>query len=91
MNSADQHQEPLLPSDLLLLLLILAIPIMKPAVSGEIIAADLLFVALVLALLVEVLAGLRRVRWIAGYGALLAYFACLVPSLFATMSDEPLR
>jgi len=84
MNSADQHQERLLPSDLLLLLLILAIPIMKPAVSGEIIAADLLFVALVLALLVEVLAGLRRVRWIPGYGALLAYFACLVPSLFAT-------
>lgn len=84
MNSAQGSDRRLLLSDLLLLALIFAIPIMKPAVSGEIIAADLLFVVLVLALAIETLAGLRRLRWIPGFGVLLAYVAGLFPSLLAT-------
>ena len=74
----------MLASDLLLLAQIFAIPLMKPAVSGQVIAADLLFVLLVVTLGVEALAGLRRVRWLPAYGVLLAYVACLVPSLLAT-------
>jgi O-antigen ligase len=74
----------MLASDLLLLAQIFAIPLMKPAVSGQVIAADLLFVLLVVTLGVEALAGLRRVRWLPVYGVLLAYVACLVPSLLAT-------
>lgn len=84
MNSAYERKERLLPSDLLLLLLIFTLPLMKPAVSDEVIAADLLFLVLVVALGLEAVAKMRRVGWIKGFGPLLAYVACMTPSLLAT-------
>jgi O-antigen ligase len=84
MNSAQGAVRRLLPSDLLLLALIVAIPIMKPAVSGEVIVADLLFVILGLALAIELVTGLRRLTWMPDYWPLLAYVAALGCSLLAT-------
>jgi putative inorganic carbon (hco3(-)) transporter len=84
MNFGAVGDRRWLPSDLLLLAVIFAIPIMKPAVSVEVIAADLLFVVLVLVLGMEVLAGARRVPSIAGYEPLLLYVAALACSLVAS-------
>jgi putative inorganic carbon (hco3(-)) transporter len=84
MNSADAGGARELPSDWLLLALIVALPLMKPAVSGEVITADLLFVALALVLAVETLAGRRRLPSLRGYAPLLAYVASLAPSLLAS-------
>jgi O-antigen ligase len=86
MNS--ERYRRLLPSDLLLLILIFATPLMKPAVSGKIIAADLIFVVLAVTVSIEVLAGLRRLGWITGYGPLLVYLAGLGCSLMATSEPE---
>ena len=84
MNSASERKGRLLPSDALLLAQIIALPMMKPAASGQVIAADVLFVILLLALSIETVAGLRRLRWIPGFGALLAYVGLLAPSLLVT-------
>ena len=84
MNSALERKERPLPSDLLLLVLIFALPLMKPAISREVIVADLLFVVLALAVAIEVLLGLRRLSWVSGFGALIAYVAGLAPSLLAS-------
>ena len=46
----SERKERLLSSDALLLAQIIALPMMKPAASGQVIAADVLFVILLLAL-----------------------------------------
>ncbi|HEU5066898.1 MAG TPA: O-antigen ligase family protein [Sphingomicrobium sp.] len=74
----------LLPSDRLLIALIFLVPIMKPAVRPPVIAADLLFVLLVLVLAAETMLGLRRLYWIPAFPPLLGYVACLALSLLAT-------
>ena len=66
--------------------LIFLIPMMKPAGRAPVIAADLLFVLLVLVLAGEAMLGLRRLYWIPAFAALLGYVACLAPSLLATSS-----
>ena len=80
-NGSKRHW---LPSDLLLLLEIFLLPIMKPALPGGIIVADLVFVLLVIAMSVETIASLRRINWIPCFGTLLAYVGSLVPSVLAT-------
>lgn len=75
---------PIRASDWLLLALIFALPLMNPPVAGEVIAADLLFVLLVLTITVETLSGRRALRWIPGFGPLLSYVVCLAPSLLAS-------
>jgi O-antigen ligase len=84
MNSPESARARLLPSDWLLSALIFATPFMKPSLSRQVIGADLLFVVLALAVTIEVLLGLRRLCWIAGFGALVAYVAGPSPSLLAT-------
>jgi len=71
-------------SEWLLLALIFALPLMNPAVRGQFVIADLLFVLLVLSLTADVLTGRRRLRWLPGYGVLIAYVAALAPSLLAS-------
>jgi O-antigen ligase len=78
------NAQRLLPSDGLLILQIVLIPLMKPAVWGEVISADLLFVVIVVALIAESILGLRRLHWVPGVGALVVYVASLTPSLLAT-------
>jgi putative inorganic carbon (hco3(-)) transporter len=72
------------PSDWLLAALIFAVPLMKPAVHEPIIAADILFLLLAGCVALEVLAGRRRLCWLPGYAALLAYLLALGASLLAT-------
>jgi O-antigen ligase len=86
MASASARREELgtAPSDWLFLALIFAVPLMKPAVSGEMIVADLLFLLLAAAAAIETLIGRRKLRWLPSLGALLAYVVSLAPSLLAT-------
>jgi O-antigen ligase len=84
MNTARQRDDRLSPADLLLMALIFALPFMKPPVANEVIFADLLFILLLAAIVVEILAGMRRVRWLGEYWVLIAFVACLAPSLLAT-------
>lgn len=71
-------------ADGLLLALILALPLMKPAVHGRMIVADLLFLLLAAAFAIEAAAGRRKALWLRGFGPLLIYVAALAPSLLAT-------
>jgi O-antigen ligase len=68
----------------LLLLLVFALPLMKPAVHRPIIAADLLFVPLGLLWLAAVVLGKRRLQWHKAYWVLILYLASLATSLFVT-------
>jgi len=70
LQSAAQR---LLPSDRLLIALIFLVPIMKPAVRAPMIAADLMFVLLVLVIAAETMLGLRRLYWIPAFPPLLGY------------------
>jgi len=79
-----QAAAPINASEWLLLAMIFALPFMNPPLAGEVIVADVIFVLLLLALVVEVALGGRRFTWLAGYGALLAYITGLAPSLLAT-------
>ena len=67
------------PSERLLLALIVALPLMKPPVRGEIIAADLLFLLLAVSLGAEILSGRRRVSWLRGFTPIAVYIAALAP------------
>lgn len=71
-------------SDWLLLALIFALPLMNPPVRGQAIAADLLFLALLGAVGIELLARRRKLQWIPGFVLLLVYVAGLAPSLLST-------
>ena len=71
------------PSERLLLALIVALPLMKPPVRGEIIAADLLFLLLAVSLAAEILSGRRRVSWMRAFTPIGVYVAALAPSLMA--------
>lgn len=72
------------PSAWLLLALIFALPLMNPPVRGQLVAADLLFLLLMAVLGFEVLTRRRRLRWLPGFGALLAYGFALAPSLLSS-------
>lgn len=87
-HSGERAVGPLLTrpflSDLLLYALIFLVPMMKPAPTSSAIAADLLFVGLVLVIAVEAVLKQRRLHWLPAFGALLVYVVCLAPSLLAT-------
>src|SRR5689334_15204699 len=82
MNSAEA--DGLLPGDWLLLALVALLPLMKPPVDYPIIIADLVFVALVLVVAIEVAARRRTLRWNPLFLALAVYVLSLAPSLLAT-------
>ena len=65
-------------------MLILSLPLMKPAIAFPVVLADLVFIALVLAIALEVLTGKRRLEWRREYWVLPLYVGCLAPSLLAT-------
>jgi hypothetical protein len=68
----------------LLLLLILSLPLMKPAIGYSIVLPDLVFVALFLAFVAQIAGGKRRLAWKREYWILPIYVASFVPSLLAT-------
>ena len=68
----------------LLAMLILSLPLMKPAILHPVVLPDLVFVALLLAIAFEALTGKLRLEWRREYWVLAAYVACFVPSLLAT-------
>ncbi|MES2120718.1 MAG: O-antigen ligase family protein [Pseudomonadota bacterium] len=84
MNSNESAVSRSLPSDWLLLGMIVLIPFMTPPVLRPVIAADLLFTVLAVTFAVEALLGLRRLRWLGEFGALAAYACGLAPSLLAS-------
>ena len=71
-------------SQRLLAMLILSLPLMKPAIFYPVVLPDLVFVALLLAIAFETLAGKRRLEWRREYWVLAIYVGCFVPSLLAT-------
>lgn len=71
-------------SDWLLLLLIAALPVMKPPVAYPVVLPDLVYLLLLGALAVEAAQGKRRLTWTQANFVLLAYGASLIPSLAAT-------
>ena len=77
-----------MPSNWLLLVLIAALPIMKPAIAYPIVLPDLAYLLLVGTVAVEVALRKRRLTWERANVVLLAYVASLAPSLLAT-SDLP--
>lgn len=81
-NQSDAARQTL--SDRLLLLLILSLPLMKPALAYPVVLPDLIFAALLLAFMVEIVSRGRNLSWDRGYWVLLIYVGCLVPSLLAT-------
>jgi O-antigen ligase len=76
------------PSAWLLLALVVALPLTNPPVRGQLIAADLLFLLLIVVMAMEVLTRRRRLRWLPGFGALIAFAAALAPSLLASSNLE---
>lgn len=84
MKSHDRPEQQRLPSDWLLLALIGLLPFMNPPVDYPMTATDLAFVLAAGALLFEVAAGRRRLRWDPAWLVLAAYAAGLMPSLLST-------
>ena len=73
-----------LPSTWLLLALIALLPLMNPPVRYPVVAVDLVFVLLALALGLELASGRQRLPWDPCWAVLAAYVVALVPSLVAT-------
>jgi len=84
MNSAKANSGRLLLGDWLLLALIALLPLMKPAVSYPVVLADLIFVALVLVVAIEIATGRRRLRWDPLFLVLVIYLLALAPSTMAS-------
>lgn len=72
------------PSGWVLLALVFALPLMNPPVRGQLVAADLLFLLLLVVLAAEVLTRRRRMQWLPGFGALIAFAVALAPSLLTS-------
>jgi len=89
MNSAPAHSDRLLAGDWLLLTFVALLPLMKPPVHYPMIIADLMFLALLLAISVEVATGRRSPRWDPLFAVLAAYVLSLAPSMLA--SADPAR
>ncbi len=68
----------------LLLVLIMSLPLMKPAPAYPIVLADLVFLFVVAALAVELIALRISIRWGASFAILFAYLLSLVPSLLVS-------
>src|SRR5689334_2135577 len=82
MNSAGADR--LLPGDWLLLALAVSLPLMKPAVDYPVVLSDLIFVALVIVVAIEVAAGRRALRWNPLFLILAVYVASLTPSMLVS-------
>ena len=68
----------------MLLLFVLSLPLMKPALAYPIVLPDLIFAALLILFIAEVLRRERRIVWRPEYWILIIYVGSFVPSLAAT-------
>lgn len=88
MKLEGAQAERLLPGDWLLLALVFLLPLMKPPVHYPIILADLVFVALVIAVIVEAAAGRRSRQWAPLFAVLAIYVLSLALSVLASADPQ---
>jgi O-antigen ligase len=84
LNSTGEMAEQLSGPAWLLLALVVALPLMKPAIGYPMVLPDLVFVLLAAAIALEAAAGRLAIGWDAAFTVLALYLLGLAPSMLAS-------